>query len=101
MSTADVAAQLRALASRVRRLSPPLSSDPERFHEERSEIAFEIVTQADRLGPRSAQEREPARAQLEVERARGRQVTTTRTIKGRRVLVQERRPRPGFSVFVG
>jgi hypothetical protein len=35
----DVAAELDVLASRVRRLSPPLASNPHRFHEERSEIA--------------------------------------------------------------
>jgi len=44
----DVAAELNVLASRVRRMSPPLASNPNRFHEERSDIG-----QGPR-GPRSA-----------------------------------------------
>lgn len=39
---ADVKRKLDELASRVRRLSPPMASDPERFHVERSEIAREL-----------------------------------------------------------
>ncbi len=39
MTPEDVAAELDVLASRVRRMSPPLARQPERFHEERSDIA--------------------------------------------------------------
>lgn len=42
--------QLDALSSKVRRLSPPMSSNPERFHEERSEIARELQRLAEWAG---------------------------------------------------
>ncbi len=49
----DVAAELDVLASRVRRMSPPLSSDPERFHAQRSVIAHDLAELARRIAPRS------------------------------------------------
>lgn len=53
MNIEDVVAALAVLAPRVRRISPPLASDPERFHEERSEIAHDIADIARRIAPRA------------------------------------------------
>jgi hypothetical protein len=44
----DVASELDVLASRVRRMTPPLASDPNRFHEERSDIAKDLADLARR-----------------------------------------------------
>jgi hypothetical protein len=49
----DVAAELDVLASRVRRMSPPLARRPERFHEERSDIAHDLAELARRVAPRT------------------------------------------------
>ena len=49
----DVAAELDVLASRVRRMSPPLASNTERFHEERSVIAHDLAELARRIAPRA------------------------------------------------
>jgi hypothetical protein len=38
----ELAQRLDALSSKVRRLAPPQSASPERFHEERSDIAHEL-----------------------------------------------------------
>ncbi len=48
----DVASELDVLASRVRRISPPLASNPNRFHEERSDIAKDLADLARRVWPR-------------------------------------------------
>lgn len=45
--------ELDALATAVRRLSPPLASDPNRFHEERSEIARRIERLAASINERT------------------------------------------------
>jgi hypothetical protein len=47
----DVASELDVLASRVRRISPPLASNPNRFHEERSDIARDLADLARRVSP--------------------------------------------------
>jgi hypothetical protein len=47
----DVAAELDVLASRVRRMSPPLARNPHRFHEARFEIANDLVDLDRRLRP--------------------------------------------------
>jgi hypothetical protein len=49
----DVATEFDVLASRVRRMSPPLPSNPHRFHEERSDIAYDLAGLARRIAPRS------------------------------------------------
>ena len=41
------------LALRVRRMSPPLASDPERFHPQRSVIAHDLAELARRIAPRA------------------------------------------------
>jgi hypothetical protein len=90
VSIADVAAELRALAERVRRLPPPMKGgDPTRFYEEQSEIAGDLAAVAERMVPsRPASNRSRAL------------VSTVRFINGRKVVVQQS-PRPGFSVFIG
>ncbi len=57
----DVAAELDVLASRVRRLSPPLASNPNRFHEERSDIAKDLADLVRRVSPRVGR-RQPSRS---------------------------------------
>ena len=91
----DVAAELDVLASRVRG-APPLPSNPERFHEERSDIAHDIAELARRVAPRT---RRATAIGFDIsEGRRGRIVATVQTINGRRVMVQKRR---AFAVFVG
>ena len=67
--------------------APPLSSDPERFHAQRSVIAHDLAELAQRIAPRARRTSE-----LEVavsERRCGRiVVATTQAINGRRVTVQ-------------
>jgi hypothetical protein len=46
----ELAKRLDELSSRIRRLAPPTSSAPERFHEERSEIARELQRLAEWAG---------------------------------------------------
>lgn len=48
-SRADLKRKLDELSSRVRRLAPPMNSDPERFHMERSEIARELQRLAEQV----------------------------------------------------
>jgi hypothetical protein len=92
----DVAAELDVLASRVRRMSPPLPSNPHRFHEERSDIAHDIVELARRIAPRS---KRATSIEVDIsEGRRGRIVVATQTINGKRVVVQRRR---AFAVYVG
>ena len=89
-------AELDVLASRVRRLSPPLASNPNRFDEERSEVAKDIADLARRVAPRN---RPATGAAVDVsDIRRGRILTTSQTINGRRIVVQKRR---AFAVFVG
>jgi hypothetical protein len=92
----DVAAELDVLASRVRRMSPPLARNPHRFHEERSDIAHDLAELARRVTPRS---RRAKAVEVDIsEGRRGRIVVATQTINGKRVMVQRRR---AFAVFVG
>jgi len=92
----DVAATLDVLASRVRRMSPPLARYPERLHEERSDIADDLVKLARRVSPRN----QPASGvTVDVsDIRRGRIITTNQTVNGRRIVVQKHR---AFAVFVG
>jgi len=92
----DVAAEFHVLASRVRRMSPPLPSDPERFHAQRSAIAHDLAELARRIAPRA---RRTSELEVEVsERRRGQIVAaTTQAINGRRVTVQQRH---AFAVYV-
>jgi hypothetical protein len=76
----------------VRRISSPLARHPERFHQDRSDIAKAICDLARRVSPLSR----PTPA-ISVDLERGRIVTASRTIKGRRIVVQRRRP---FAIFV-
>ncbi|MFI5353904.1 MAG: hypothetical protein ACHQZS_13210 [Candidatus Binatales bacterium] len=96
MTPEDAAAELDVLASHVRRMSPPLARQPERFHEERSDIARDIAELARRVAPRN---RPASGVAVDVsDIRRGRIVTTDQTVNGRRIVVQKRRP---FAVFVG
>ena len=52
MTPEDAAAELDVLASRVRRMSLPLASNPNRFHEGRSDIAKDLADLARRVWPR-------------------------------------------------
>lgn len=81
----DLAAELRALASRVRRNLPD-RHDPERFHEELSEIAHCLGALANGLRPIG-----PA--------PKGRPEVVTTVVNGRRIAVQ--RQRLPFAIFVG
>lgn len=87
---ADVAADLRALAQRVR-YNLPHRHNPEQFHIEKSEIERALRTIANRLDGTS--ERKAAK------RAARAPVLTTEIIGGRRIAVQ--RTRKPFSIFVG
>jgi hypothetical protein len=92
----DVATELDVLASRVRRMSPPLPSNPHRFHEERSDIAHDLAELGRRVAPRS---RRAHAVEVDIsEGRRGRIVVATQTINGKRVMVQRRK---AFAVFVG
>jgi hypothetical protein len=92
----DVASALDVLASRVRRMSPPLARNPERFHEERSDIAHDLAELARRVAPRS---RRAEAVDVDIsEGRRGRIIVASQTIKGKRVVVQRRR---AFAVYVG
>jgi hypothetical protein len=90
MDTADVAASLRALADRVRRLVPH-RRDPERFHVDKSCITQdleELAAECDGIRPETRRIGVPSRL-----------VTTTITTlrNGRRVQVQHRQP---FAIHV-
>jgi hypothetical protein len=74
----------------------PGASDPNRFHEERSELAADIVKLARRLAPRRLDQRD-IEVELSEER-RGRIVTTGQVINGKRLVIQKRKP---FSIHVG
>ncbi len=82
--------------AQARRLSPPLASNPNRFHEERSEIAKDLADLARRVAPRN---RPASGVAVDVsEIRRGRIIATSQTINGRRIVIKKRRP---FAVFVG
>jgi len=86
-----VAAELNVLASRVRRMSPPLARHPERFHEERSDIAHDIAELARRVAPRS---RRATSIEVDIsDGRRGRIVVATQTINGKRARSAEGRDR--------
>ncbi len=91
-----VASALDGLSSRVRRMSPPLARHPERFHEERSDVAKAIAGLARLVCPRG---RPASGVTVDVsDIRRGRIVSTVQTINGRRAVVQKRK---AFAIFVG
>jgi hypothetical protein len=72
-----------------------LASDPERFHIDRSEIAYDLAQLARIITPR----RRPSRVAVEVSAERsGRAIIASQVINGKRVQVERRRP---FAVFIG
>ena len=81
--------------SRVRRMPPPLASNPHRFHENRSEIAHDIARLASMIAPRRV--RRSVAVEVSAERS-GRAITASQGIDGKRVQVQRRR---SFAVFIG
>ena len=96
MNPEAVAAALDVLASRVRRLSPPLASNPHRFHEERSDVAEAITELARSLAPRRAS---TGSVKVAVTEGRlGRTVIGSQVINGRRIVVQKRH---AFAISVG
>jgi hypothetical protein len=88
LTPAEAGKRIRALAERVRRLMP-MSSDPERFHLEKSEIEADLATLAGEMDPRRVDARRPPDSKF----TPGEIVSA----KGRRVLAQTRgaRRRPG------
>ena len=93
-----VAEQLDALASRVRRISPPLAGNPNRFHEERSDVAEAIADLARALAPRRARSQSQATKVAVTESRLGRTVIGCQVINGRREMVQKRQ---AFAISVG
>ncbi len=92
----DVASELDVLASRVRRISPPLARNPNRFHEERSEIAHDLAELARRVSPRG---RPASGVTVDVsDIRRGRIISTGQTVNGRRIVVQSAKPSPSSLV---
>ena len=98
MNPEAVAAALDVLASRVRRISPPLAGDPNRFHEERSDIAQAIAELARSIAPRQPRAQSQAIKVSVTEGRLGRTVVGSQIINGRRVLVQKRQ---AFAISVG
>jgi hypothetical protein len=91
----DVASALDVLASRVRRMSPPFTRQPERFHEERSEIVHDLAELPRRVAPWTG-----GTTAIDVDISDGRRgpiVVATQTINGRRIMVQKRH---AFAVHV-
>jgi hypothetical protein len=75
-----VAAALDVLASRVRRMSPPLARNPHRFHEERSDIAHDLAELAKQVSSRGRPARTVA---VDVSQGRrGRIITTGQVVNG-------------------
>lgn len=72
------------------------AGNPNRFHEERSELAADIAKLARQLVPRRLDQRD-IEVQLSEER-RGRIITTGQVINGKRLVIQKRRP---FAIHVG
>ena len=83
------------LPSRVRRMPPPLASNPHRFHENRSEIAHDIARLARIIAPRRV--KRSVAVEVSAERS-GRASNTSRVINGKRVQVQRRR---AFAIHSG
>jgi len=77
-------------------MAPPLTSNPHRFHEDRSEIAQDLVEPAGALCPRRQHTR-ALKVEVSAERA-GRTIIASQVINGKRVQVERRRP---FAVFIG
>ena len=98
MNPKAVAEQLDALASRVRRISPPLAGDPNRFHEERSDIAQAIVELARSTAPRRPRSQSQAIKVAVTESRLGRTVIGCQVINGRWEMVQKRQ---AFAISVG
>jgi hypothetical protein len=72
----------------VRRMLPPLPSNPHRYHEEKSEIAEDLLKLAMEVSGKPRRRRDvPSRIVIE-----------SQMVNGRRVQVQKRRP---FAIFVG
>jgi hypothetical protein len=96
MKPSDAANQLRELASRVLRLAP-LSGNPEKFFEDRSEVAQDMFQLA---GEFAAPQPAPTESVATSERRhRPSLVEGVMVIKGRRIAVQTRRM--PFKVYVG
>jgi hypothetical protein len=83
----DIADRLEVLASRVRRMLPPLASNPHRYHEDKSEIANDLVLLAGAIASRRGKRR--LAVDLSAERS-GRVINSSQVINGRRVQVQRR-----------
>jgi hypothetical protein len=77
------------LPSRVRRMPPPLASNPHRFHEDRSEIAHDIAELARIIGPRRVRRKRRSRGSAE---RSGGAINTCQVINGKRVQVQRLSP---------
>ena len=83
----DIADRLEVLASRVRRMLPPLATNPHRYHKEKSEIANDLALLARAVVSRRGKRR--LAVDLSPERS-GRVVNSTQVINGRHVQVQRR-----------
>ena len=77
------------------RAPPPLASNPHRFHEDRSEIAYDIAQLARVIAPRRI--RRGVSVEISAERG-GRAINTSQVINGKRVQVQRRR---AFAIHIG
>lgn len=94
MDAEEVAKRLRLVASRVRRLMP-LQHYPERFHEEKSEIAHDLAELAEAVCP------SPVRAVARQVHEGPRLVVGTRIVDGRHIRVELRhRRRQAFAISV-
>ncbi len=96
MKPSDAANQLRELASRVLRLAP-LTGNPERFFEDRSDVAQAMF----RLASEFAAPAPPPTESIAKNERRNRPVVTDRVvvIAGRRIAVRTKRM--PFKVFIG
>ena len=95
MTPTDIADRLEVLASRVRRMLPPLASNPHRYHEDKSEIANDLALLARAIVPRRV--RRGLAIEISAERS-GRMVNSSQVINGRRVQVQRRQ---AFAIHSG
>ena len=77
-------------------MSPPLARHPERFHEERSDIAKDLADLAHRICHVIGRHQESLSTSATFAAAAS--SPTDQTVNGRRIVVQKRRP---FAVFVG
>jgi hypothetical protein len=83
----EIADRLEVLASRVRRMFPPLASNPHRYHEDKSELANDLTLLARAITSRRGKRR--LAVEISAERS-GRVVNSTQVINGKRVQVQRR-----------